>query len=104
MEYNQIKNYIERFKARVMYNSTYVVNYCSVETAWIAFDDVEAVRAKVSYAKEKGMLGYRVWQVSYDVNWVLSQAAALQDAITHQEDNKSGQNKWPHRFLVIICL
>ncbi|KAK4859957.1 hypothetical protein QYF36_014900 [Acer negundo] len=30
MEYNQIKNYIERFKAHVMYNSTYVVNYCTV--------------------------------------------------------------------------
>ncbi|KAK0576301.1 hypothetical protein LWI29_015109 [Acer saccharum] len=74
-EYNQIKIYNERFKAHVMYNSTNVVNYCSVETAWIGFDDVEAIRAKVSYAKDKGLLGYYVWQVSYDANWVLSQAA-----------------------------
>ncbi|KAI9200945.1 hypothetical protein LWI28_015521 [Acer negundo] len=75
MEYNEIKNYIERFKAHVIYNSTYVVNYCSVETAWIAFDDVEAIRAKVSYAKEKGLLGYNVWPVSNDADWVLSRAA-----------------------------
>ncbi|TXG52984.1 hypothetical protein EZV62_022153 [Acer yangbiense] len=75
MEYDQIKNYIERLNAHVIYDSTYVVNYCSVETAWIAFDDVEAIRAKVSYAEEKGLRGYRVWQVSYDANWVLSQAA-----------------------------
>ncbi|TXG66874.1 hypothetical protein EZV62_008149 [Acer yangbiense] len=106
MEYNQIKNYIEQFKLHVIYNSTYVVNYCTVESSWIGFDDAEAIRAKVSYAKKKGLLGYQVWQVSYDANWVLSQAAALQDAITNptapQEDNKSGQNKWPHRFLVII--
>ncbi|KAK0600847.1 hypothetical protein LWI29_018912 [Acer saccharum] len=106
MIYSEIKNSIEQYKLHVMYNSTYVVNYCTVESSWIGFDDVEAIRAKVSYAKEKGLLGYSVWQVSYDANWVLSQAAALQDAITnptaHQEDNKSGQNKWPHRFLVII--
>ncbi|KAK0576141.1 hypothetical protein LWI29_012572 [Acer saccharum] len=103
MEYKEIKDYIERFKAHVIYNSTYVVNYCSVETDWIAFDDVEAIRAKVYYAKEKGLLGYNLWPISLDSNWVLSQAAALQDAITiSPEDNKSGQNKWPHRFLVII--
>ncbi|KAK2659489.1 hypothetical protein Ddye_006022 [Dipteronia dyeriana] len=60
MEYNEIKIYIEQFKARVVYNSTYVVNYCSVETSWIAFDDVEAIRAKVSYAKEKGLPGYNI--------------------------------------------
>ncbi|KAK2647373.1 hypothetical protein Ddye_014862 [Dipteronia dyeriana] len=64
MEYSEIKNYIE------------------------------AIRDKVSYAKEKGLLGYRVWQVSYDPSWVLSQAA--------DQDTKSGQNKRPHRFLVII--
>ncbi|TXG52983.1 hypothetical protein EZV62_022152 [Acer yangbiense] len=104
MGYKQIKeDYIERFKAHVIYNSTYVMNYCSVKTDWIAFDDVEAIRAKVYYAKEKGLLGYNVWPISLDSNWVLSQAAALQDAITiSPEDNKSGQNKRPHRFLVII--
>ncbi|KAJ0045366.1 hypothetical protein Pint_05398 [Pistacia integerrima] len=60
-----------------MYNSTYVANYWSKGTTWIGFDDVEAIRAKVSYAKEKKLLGYFVWQVSYDVSWVLSKTAAV---------------------------
>ncbi|KAL5772807.1 hypothetical protein ACOSQ2_012731 [Xanthoceras sorbifolium] len=58
---NITRNYVEPNGANVMYNATYVVNYC-------------AIRTKVSYAKEKGLLGYVVWQVSFDNNWVLSQA------------------------------
>ncbi|KAK1551725.1 hypothetical protein Q3G72_003447 [Acer saccharum] len=77
-----------------MYNATYVVNYCSIGTSWIGFDDVEVVKIKVSYAKERNLLGYFVWQVPYDDNWLLSQAAA------GQEDNKNGQNN--QRVLVII--
>ncbi|KAK1589066.1 hypothetical protein Q3G72_030151 [Acer saccharum] len=77
-----------------MYNATYVVNYCSIGTSWIGFDDAEVVKIKVSYAKERNLLGYFVWQVPYDDNWLLSQAAA------GQEDNKNGQNN--QRVLVII--
>ncbi|XP_044488838.1 cysteine-rich receptor-like protein kinase 19 [Mangifera indica] len=78
VSYREIKNYIEQYgrDAPVMYNSTYVVNYWSKETTWIGFDDVEAIRAKVSYAKEKRLLGYYVSEVSYDFNWVLSKTAA----------------------------
>ncbi|KAL5772841.1 hypothetical protein ACOSQ2_012765 [Xanthoceras sorbifolium] len=77
MKYKEIKNYIKRYGdgAKVIYSSTYVVNYCTIGSVWIGFDDVEVVRMKVSYAKEKGLLGYFVWQVSFDDNWVLSQAA-----------------------------
>jgi acyl CoA:acetate/3-ketoacid CoA transferase beta subunit len=35
---------------------------------------VEAIRAKVSYAKQNGLLGYNVFQVGNDDNWVLSRA------------------------------
>ncbi|KAA3486217.1 G-type lectin S-receptor-like protein serine/threonine-protein kinase CES101 [Gossypium australe] len=59
-----------------VYNSTYVVNYCILGwSSWINFDDVEAIKAKVSYAKVKGLLGYNAFQLSNDDNWVLSQAA-----------------------------
>ncbi|KAK8319100.1 hypothetical protein V6Z11_A13G216800, partial [Gossypium hirsutum] len=59
-----------------VYNSTYVVNYLKIGwNIWINFDDVEAVKAKVSYAKVKGLLGYNAFQLSNDDNWVLSQAA-----------------------------
>ena len=51
-----------------------MVNYGIVGSTWISFDGVDVVRTKVSYAKEKALLGYVVWQVSQDDNWVLSQA------------------------------
>ncbi|KAJ6857402.1 hypothetical protein NC651_038950 [Populus alba x Populus x berolinensis] len=67
-----IKNY--GYGARSVYNSTYVVNYFVAGSTWINFDDVETVRAKISYAKEKGLLGYNVFQVIHDDNWALSLA------------------------------
>ncbi|KAJ0030083.1 hypothetical protein Pint_14767 [Pistacia integerrima] len=77
LTYKEIKNYIEQHDPNtdIMYNETYVVNYCSIGNYWIGFDDVEAIRAKISYAKEKKLLGYHVWLVSSDHNWVLSQVA-----------------------------
>ncbi|KAJ0031801.1 hypothetical protein Pint_14749 [Pistacia integerrima] len=60
-----------------MCNETYVVNYCSIGNYWIGFDDVEAIIAKISYAKEKKLLGYHVWLVSSDQNWELSQVAVI---------------------------
>ncbi|KAI9156503.1 hypothetical protein LWI28_007688 [Acer negundo] len=85
MSFKEIKDYISRYGATVMYNATYMVNYCSIGTSWIGFDDVEVVKMEVSYAKKRNLLGYFVWQVPYDDNWVLSQASAA------QEDNKNGQ-------------
>ncbi|GLT75620.1 hypothetical protein SLA2020_473280 [Shorea laevis] len=67
---------IKSIRVNSVYNSTYVVNYFKFGSNWINFDDVEAVKAKVSYAKAKGLLGYCVFQLANDYNWVLSQAAA----------------------------
>ncbi|ESR37606.1 hypothetical protein CICLE_v10030238mg, partial [Citrus x clementina] len=81
--YKEIKNRIKTYgpNVQVMYNSTYVVNYCSIGKIWFGFDDVEAVRAKIAYTKEKRLLGYYVWRVDYDDhNWVLSQAAGTEDS------------------------
>ncbi|KAA8535305.1 hypothetical protein F0562_030308 [Nyssa sinensis] len=77
LSYKYIKVFMQRHGVSSVYNSTYVVNYCTFKTTWIGFDDVEAVMAKVSYAKEKKMLGYHVWQLSHDDNWVLSKAGLL---------------------------
>ncbi|XP_031264314.1 class V chitinase-like [Pistacia vera] len=78
LTYKEIKDEIQRHgpNVQVIYNETYVVNYFTIGTSWINFDDVEAIKAKVSYAKEKGLLGYVAWQVSFDDNWALSEAAA----------------------------
>ena len=70
--YKYIKWFIGSYGSAAVYNATYVVNYCSFGGTWIGYDDVEAVRTKVSYAKEKGLLGYNAWEVSLDENWVLS--------------------------------
>ncbi|KAK9268565.1 hypothetical protein L1049_000319 [Liquidambar formosana] len=96
MSYWYIKFYIRRFSngAAKLYNATYVVNYYTFGANWIGYDDVETIKAKVSYAKEKKLLGYFVSQVSNDENGVLSLAAAQKDV----EDN---QNK---RLLMIILL
>jgi len=75
LSYKDINNYFKtNGRVNPIYNSTYVVNYGIVGPAWISFDGVDVVRTKVSYAKEKALLGYVVWEVSYDDNWVLSQA------------------------------
>ncbi|XP_031287954.1 receptor-like serine/threonine-protein kinase SD1-6 [Pistacia vera] len=92
LSYKDIKNHIKGsgHKIDVKYNSIYVVNYYTIESFWIGFDDVEAIRGKVSYAKEKKLLGYYVWRLGFDDNWVLSQAAAEADINNSfdQEDSK----------------
>ncbi|KAM5548141.1 cysteine-rich receptor-like protein kinase 7 [Rosa sericea] len=96
MSYKYIKWFIKTigYGAIPMYNDTYVVNYCTIGSSWINFDDVEAIRAKVSYAKKMGLLGYNVFQVGNDDNWVLSRAAA--------QDGGGQQNK--KRLLVIVLV
>ncbi|KAG5564156.1 hypothetical protein RHGRI_000371 [Rhododendron griersonianum] len=75
ISYKFIKSSMGCDGEKVGYKSTYVTNYCINGSVWIGYDDVEAIRTKVSYAREKGLLGYNVWQVANDYNWVLSKAA-----------------------------
>ncbi|KAF7154097.1 hypothetical protein RHSIM_Rhsim01G0188700 [Rhododendron simsii] len=82
-----IKSYMKCYGEQVGYNSTYVMNYCISGLVWIGYDDVEAIRTKASYAREKGLLGYIVWQVSNDDNWVLSKAEFLRH--TYRKCNKT---------------
>ncbi|KAI9199195.1 hypothetical protein LWI28_029216 [Acer negundo] len=105
LAYKEIKTYIDRYKAKVTLDATYVVNYLTMGTSWVAFDDVEAIQHKVSYAKEKRLLGYFVWQVAYDDNWMLSKTAAQgghETIFPPPEDNRNGQKKQPYRLLVIV--
>ncbi|KAL7259604.1 hypothetical protein ACSBR1_005483 [Camellia fascicularis] len=93
MSYKYIKWYMKSYRLTSTYNATYVVNYCTFGLFWIGFDDVEAIRTKVSYAKDKGLLGYAVWQVPNDDNWVLTKVAI-------GEDKKKQGNK--KQLLVIL--
>ncbi|KAI5415982.1 hypothetical protein KIW84_041136, partial [Lathyrus oleraceus] len=85
MSYKWIKSFIKSFGDGVVssYNDTIIVNYFIVaSTTWVNFDDVEAIKEKVSYAKKNGLLGYNVFQVGNDDNWVLSMAAGTVTVIT----------------------
>ncbi|PNX91088.1 glycosyl hydrolase family protein with chitinase insertion domain [Trifolium pratense] len=84
MAYKLIKSYIRSFGDGVVsrYNDTFVVNYFTVaSTTWVNFDDVEVIKEKVSYAKKNGLLGYNVFQVGNDDNWVLSKAGELMKTV-----------------------
>ncbi|RYR30460.1 hypothetical protein Ahy_B01g055228 isoform C [Arachis hypogaea] len=78
MGYKFIKSFLRSFGNNGVvsrFNNNFVVDEFTVAaTVWVDFDDVDSIRAKVSYAKEKGLLGYNVFQLANDDNWVLSKA------------------------------
>ncbi|XP_015162542.1 chitinase-3-like protein 2 [Solanum tuberosum] len=77
INYKNIKGYMKSNGAILVYNSTYVVNYVTIGPLWIGYDDVEAIRTKVSYAKDKGLRGFAAFQIpNDDVDWELSKAAS----------------------------
>lgn len=76
ISYKDIKEYMKRNGVEeVKYNSSYVMSYCVVGSSWIGFDDAEVVKIKVDYVKQRRLLGYSVWSVSFDDNWELSSIA-----------------------------
>ncbi|XP_054805958.1 class V chitinase-like isoform X2 [Prosopis cineraria] len=96
MTYGEINDRIlSRREGDIQYNDTYVINYWSCGSTWIGFDDVEAIKIKVSNAKEKKLLGYASWQVSDNDNWLLSYAAK-------GEDNKVKGEHYCSRLLKIL--
>ncbi|XP_030456426.2 receptor-like serine/threonine-protein kinase SD1-6 [Syzygium oleosum] len=96
--YKTVRSFIRDFGygASSVYNGTYVVNFFRKGLIWINFDDVEAIRAKVTYAKGKGLLGYNVFQVGNDQNWVLSRTA--------QEASEDQQERRWFRLVMLISI
>ncbi|KAJ8753204.1 hypothetical protein K2173_017798 [Erythroxylum novogranatense] len=70
--YAQINDFLAQTNATALYNSTYVSNYCYSGTTWIGYDDTQSISVKVSYAKDKGLLGYYAWQLGTDDNSTLA--------------------------------
>ncbi|KAM3270044.1 class V chitinase-like [Capsicum chacoense] len=108
LSFNDIKRDMIKYRANnSLYNSTYVMNYVSIGTSWVGFDDVEAVKTKVSYAKERNLGGYVVWQISYDWNSVLSQAAAaevkdLQEGVASDQSIGMQKKKKLNQLIIIL--
>ncbi|XP_047309739.1 cysteine-rich receptor-like protein kinase 25 [Impatiens glandulifera] len=94
ISYKDVKEYVRsngEKKVVKVYNSTYVMNYVAIGSTWIGYDDVEAVRAKVNYAKERGLMGYYAAQIDYeDANWTLSRAAEEDERYTDISSNEIG--------------
>ncbi|KAK2650768.1 hypothetical protein Ddye_018257 [Dipteronia dyeriana] len=99
MGYKYIKSFIEDYGygAASVYNGTFGVNFFTIGQTWINFDSVEAIRAKVSFAKEKGLLGYSVFQLGNDDNWELSTVAKGQGG-------KDQKNERPLLIIILIIV
>ncbi|XP_058113186.1 class V chitinase-like [Magnolia sinica] len=76
ISYRQIKEFIGKTGAAWEYDPTFVTEYCYSGSTWMGFDGARTVAAKVSFAKDKGLLGYFGWSVSADNDWELSQTAS----------------------------
>ncbi|XP_059435767.1 class V chitinase-like [Corylus avellana] len=76
LPYNQIKYFIEKHPGgRHDHSDEYVVDYFSAGNTWIGYNDIQSIRAKVEYARGKGLLGYYAWHVGGDRDGTLSGAA-----------------------------
>ncbi|XP_012440881.1 class V chitinase isoform X2 [Gossypium raimondii] len=64
--YGQIKNFFSANRGTKVYDAAVGSNYCYAGTTWIGYDDTESIRAKVSYVKQNGLLGYFAWHVGAD--------------------------------------
>ncbi|KAI9125620.1 hypothetical protein K1719_003038 [Acacia pycnantha] len=87
MTYKEIKDQIQSCPGNIKYNHTYEIYSWSCGSTWIAYDDVDTIKTKVSYAKENKLRGYVAYQVSYDDNWLLSRAAKGEDNKAEHKDH-----------------
>ncbi|KAL9227507.1 hypothetical protein vseg_003189 [Gypsophila vaccaria] len=76
LKYDQIEDFINEKQATVVYNSSFVTNYCYSGSTWINYDDTQTIAAKVSYAKSINLLGYFAWNLAQDHNGALSNQAS----------------------------
>ncbi|XP_021723510.1 acidic mammalian chitinase-like [Chenopodium quinoa] len=74
--YKKIKDFISQNGATVVYNSSYVTNYCYSGMTWVGYDDTQTIATKVAYAKSNALNGYFAWKINQDYNWALSTQAS----------------------------
>ncbi|XP_059455022.1 class V chitinase-like [Corylus avellana] len=91
LPYNQIKYFIEKHPGgRHDHSDEYVVDYFSTGNTWIGYNDIQSIRAKVDYARGKGLLGYYAWHVGGDRDGTLSGAASSAWPIPRLEQADTG--------------
>ena len=72
--YTKIKKFIadNQNVGKTVFNGTVVTDYCYAGTTWIGYDDEQSISRKVSYAKNRGLLGYFGWHAGADSDMILS--------------------------------
>ncbi|GLJ47772.1 hypothetical protein SUGI_1009080 [Cryptomeria japonica] len=76
MMFSEVDHFIRKHNATVVIDNFTVSAYCYAGDVWISYDDKETVDLKTKFAKDRGLLGYFFWAVSYDHNWTLSTQAS----------------------------
>lgn len=76
MMFSEIQDFIVKSNATVVVDNATVSAYCYGGDVWIGYDNEETVSMKTMFAKDRGLLGYFFWAVSYDHNWTLSNQAS----------------------------
>nr|QEL09529.1 class V chitinase [Pinus banksiana] len=76
MFFSDIRNFITQKNVTVVFDNETVSAYAySSDMMWVGYDNPDSVAIKVSFAKERRLLGYFFWAVSQDSNWMLSTRA-----------------------------
>ncbi|GMN68312.1 hypothetical protein TIFTF001_037373 [Ficus carica] len=70
---------------KTVFNGTVVTDYCYAGTTWIGYDDEQSISRKVSYAKNRGLLGYFGWHAGADSDMILSGKGLGEHKIEIQE-------------------
>lgn len=68
MMFNEIQDFIAKNNATVVVDNATVSAYCYGGDVRIGYDNEETVGMKTMFAKERGLVGYFFWAVSYDHN------------------------------------
>ncbi|KAG5091119.1 hypothetical protein JHK82_049897 [Glycine max] len=90
-----VANAVEQELALPKKESLCAMVHCCVHH-WVNFDGAAVIRAKVSYARKNGLLGYNVFQIGNDKNWELSKAA--------QEVDEEVEDRHKKRLVIIVLL
>ncbi|KAG9153593.1 hypothetical protein Leryth_008538 [Lithospermum erythrorhizon] len=76
MIYSKIMDFNTQKNATIKFDPQSVAYYSYSGNAWIGYDDVHSIWAKVKFAKSKGLAGYFFWALGQDKNWALSTSAS----------------------------
>ncbi|KAB1228179.1 Chitinase-3-like protein 2 [Morella rubra] len=76
ISYEQITKFLAKIDTTQKFDPDTETHYCYNSTTWISYDDRKSITKKIEHARDLELLGYFVWHVGNDHNWILSKTAA----------------------------